>query len=89
MYICTYIHIYIYNIISAIVIAMKYDDLAPGLSEFAGHLAWPRLGSQQVHPAAGARAISMGNSSEFVDGTWWLNTGLTIGTRDETSEDLR
>ena len=28
--------------------------VAPGLSELAGHLAGPRLGSQPFHPAAGA-----------------------------------
>ena len=36
------------------VIVIRSKTTAPGLSELAGHLAGPRLGSQQVDPAAGA-----------------------------------
>jgi hypothetical protein len=36
------------------VIVIRFYGMAPGLSELAGHLAGPWLGSQQVDPAAGA-----------------------------------
>ena len=70
-----YLYIYIIVYICVNVPLRPFDSTAPGLSELAGHLAGPRLGSQPFHPAAGAWT----QTGQRQGGGLWENHRKTMG----------